>query len=213
MSRVKKVSGYRIRLAREDKNLTQEQAAKLVGVNPTSWQNWESERKTPRPHRLKSIADALGVPMGWITGQDSPSRDVVKSWDALVGKFVAIVTDFMKIPLLTFPGEGEFSLTSVSLTNPALVHVLGVERHGIWVQLHDDLLEVRQGTLEEREILQFFIGFDSILSAGIRCGRVPEEFRPLAKASPDHRAQSALCLTVPGPPDVEQSSSGFLDSS
>lgn len=35
----------------------------------------------------------------------------------------------------------------------------------------------------------------------------------LASASSDHRAHGALCLTAPGSPDVEQSSSGFLDSS
>ena len=57
----------RIRLARRDKNMSQEQLALIVGVTKSAVSRWEKET-TPEKERMPIIADALGVQESWLAG-------------------------------------------------------------------------------------------------------------------------------------------------
>ncbi len=55
--------GERVKAWRTAYNLTQRQAAELVGVDPNTWARWErNERETPAPvHRLLIVLSQLWV--------------------------------------------------------------------------------------------------------------------------------------------------------
>lgn len=53
--------GKRIAAARELAGLNQSELARALKVTPQSVQAWESDKNTPRPKKLESLADILGV--------------------------------------------------------------------------------------------------------------------------------------------------------
>lgn len=46
--------GNRIKMLRTSENLTQEEAAASLGVNRSSYANWEINRNSPRPEDLQN---------------------------------------------------------------------------------------------------------------------------------------------------------------
>lgn len=58
--------GNRIRSAREELGLSQEELSKAVGVTPQSVHQWETGRTFPRNSRIRKIAAVLGVTANWI---------------------------------------------------------------------------------------------------------------------------------------------------
>ena len=57
--------GSRIRLARRDAGLTQDQLAERVGYSRRSVPGWERNETHPRPGALARIADVTGRPVSW----------------------------------------------------------------------------------------------------------------------------------------------------
>lgn len=64
--------GSRLRLLREDRNMSQEDAAHLVGVAVKTWHNWESGKRTPYESNWKRIATAFEVDVRMIRGKAPP---------------------------------------------------------------------------------------------------------------------------------------------
>lgn len=58
--------GGRISLARENAQLSLEEAARRLGVQKESWNDWECDRATPRANRLTMMAGILGVSPSWL---------------------------------------------------------------------------------------------------------------------------------------------------
>lgn len=69
----------RLEKARERRNLTQTELAKMLGVSPQSVQQWEAGGTMPRHKRIDTLADKLGVRAQWlIFGQGDmlkPAKD------------------------------------------------------------------------------------------------------------------------------------------
>ncbi len=63
--------GERIRIARIKKGFTAQELGSKIGVTENAVTQYETGRATPRPQRLQSLADELGVEPTWIlTGND-----------------------------------------------------------------------------------------------------------------------------------------------
>ena len=58
--------GQRLGLARRAQGYTQTQLATRAGLGLASVKNYERGVTVPRRHALESLADALGVPDGWL---------------------------------------------------------------------------------------------------------------------------------------------------
>jgi transcriptional regulator with XRE-family HTH domain len=58
--------GGRISLARDAAAMTVEQTAAVLGVEATTWSNWENDRAAPRANRLDMLAGVLQVSVGWL---------------------------------------------------------------------------------------------------------------------------------------------------
>ena len=64
----------KVRRAREDAGLTQEQLAELCGVTVNSVGHYEGGRAVPKVDTLERIADATGKPLAWFFGGDSAGQ-------------------------------------------------------------------------------------------------------------------------------------------
>ncbi|MCC2385644.1 helix-turn-helix transcriptional regulator [Bacillus cereus] len=60
--------GTRIQDAREKKNLSSKEAAKLIGVSPSTWSLYENNKRTPSVETLRIIAQKLEVSMDHLAG-------------------------------------------------------------------------------------------------------------------------------------------------
>jgi transcriptional regulator with XRE-family HTH domain len=58
--------GGRISLARDAAAMSVEQTAAVLGVEATTWANWENDRAEPRANRLGMLAGVLQVSVGWL---------------------------------------------------------------------------------------------------------------------------------------------------
>lgn len=59
----------RLRHLRESRNMSQEDAAHLVGVAVKTWHNWESGKRTPYESNWQRIADSFEVDVQPIRGR------------------------------------------------------------------------------------------------------------------------------------------------
>lgn len=62
----KNLIGLRIKEAREELGLSQEDLADILGIAFQSIQQWESGKTTPRQTRMRKLAAALGKTPSWI---------------------------------------------------------------------------------------------------------------------------------------------------
>ncbi len=53
--------GTRIRMAREERDLTLAQAGKRLGITPQAWQQWEVGTRSPNMKTAHKIAEALDL--------------------------------------------------------------------------------------------------------------------------------------------------------
>ncbi len=60
--------GERLKELRTSKNMLQREAAKLVGLIPSTWSNYETGFRTPSNEQLKEIAKAFNVPLEYVHG-------------------------------------------------------------------------------------------------------------------------------------------------
>ncbi len=56
-------SGKKLKEARENKGLTQNELARKTGLHLTTIGNYEIDRREPKATQLKLLADALGIKM------------------------------------------------------------------------------------------------------------------------------------------------------
>lgn len=64
-----------LRAWREQKNLTQEDVAKLVGVDQATWSNWENNKRRPGLDSALEIEKLTGIPANaWVKKQSAESR-------------------------------------------------------------------------------------------------------------------------------------------
>lgn len=56
--------GICLRLWRQRRGLTQENAASMLGVASTTWSHWETGRRMPGPNLLFLLRDLTGIPLG-----------------------------------------------------------------------------------------------------------------------------------------------------
>ncbi len=58
--------GGRISLARDARDITVEEAADVLGVEPATWTAWENDRAEPRSNRIDMMAGVLQVSVTWL---------------------------------------------------------------------------------------------------------------------------------------------------
>jgi HTH-type transcriptional regulator, cell division transcriptional repressor len=58
--------GGRISLARDARDISIDEAARVLGVEPGTWQSWENDRAEPRSNRLDMMAGVLQVSVAWL---------------------------------------------------------------------------------------------------------------------------------------------------
>jgi transcriptional regulator with XRE-family HTH domain len=70
--RVKGIDPTRVRRAREEAGLNQEELAARIGCSPRSIQNWEAEAdgRRPRSQHLRLLAEATGKPLTYFFFED-----------------------------------------------------------------------------------------------------------------------------------------------
>lgn len=74
-----KVLGYRLKLARQHKNMTQMEAAEKLGISNGTLSGYERNYRDPDTETLAKLAELYGVSVDWLTGRtDHPSSNVVR---------------------------------------------------------------------------------------------------------------------------------------
>ncbi|MEM9990064.1 MAG: helix-turn-helix transcriptional regulator, partial [Pseudomonadota bacterium] len=63
--------GQRIRAARKELTLSQEELADRLGVTQPTVANWESDAHNPRQLMLAKLSEALDVSLGWLAGGET----------------------------------------------------------------------------------------------------------------------------------------------
>ena len=70
--------GDRIKDAREKANISQSELARKMGIKASSVQEWERNETSPRRHRIKPLAEALGVSPQWLEFGTEPEGTVLE---------------------------------------------------------------------------------------------------------------------------------------
>lgn len=58
--------GGRISLARDARDISVEEAAQTLGIEPATWSDWENDRSEPVFDRLEMMASVLQVSVAWL---------------------------------------------------------------------------------------------------------------------------------------------------
>ncbi|MBB4349913.1 MULTISPECIES: helix-turn-helix domain-containing protein [Rhizobiaceae] len=58
--------GGRISLARDARDISVEEAAQTLGIEPVTWSDWENDRSEPLFDRLEMMASVLQVSVAWL---------------------------------------------------------------------------------------------------------------------------------------------------
>lgn len=89
MTEIHLTQGQRIRLAREEKGLEQEELAALAHIGRSTISNWENDlnKREVSFNHLKAIADATGKPVEFFMGKTAVFTS------ALTGGYVHTVDD------------------------------------------------------------------------------------------------------------------------
>lgn len=70
----KKISGNRIRAARERLGIDRAELAELIGVEPSAIGNYELGTRYPKPPLLSKLSKELRVPVGLLSGLEPDKR-------------------------------------------------------------------------------------------------------------------------------------------
>ena len=62
--------GERLKKAREDKGMRQDELAKAMGLTQASISQFENGQRLPTPANIRKFAQVLGVPEGVLAGED-----------------------------------------------------------------------------------------------------------------------------------------------
>lgn len=67
--------GGRISLARDARDISVDEAASRIGIEPDTWSAWENDRAEPYLSRVGPMAELLHVSVGWlVSGEGSGPR-------------------------------------------------------------------------------------------------------------------------------------------
>lgn len=77
---VKSTLGRRIRIAREYRDLSQDDLAARLSVTRVSVSQWENGDTTPKRGRIVVIADTLGVSVAWLYGEGPDDLDAADGY-------------------------------------------------------------------------------------------------------------------------------------
>lgn len=75
--------GYRLKQARQSKNLSQRQLASLINVKHNSICDWEKDRHEPNTDQIKILCETLGIDPNWLYGEEGSAlvrSTVVDDW-------------------------------------------------------------------------------------------------------------------------------------
>ena len=68
----------RLKMARKQKHMSQEELAELIDVTPTSISSYERGKTTPTSFILKCLCEVLEVSADWVLG--------LKDYDVIIGE-------------------------------------------------------------------------------------------------------------------------------
>mgnify|MGYP001113321700 CR=1 FL=1 len=106
MEVVIKVLAKRLRQARKNKKLTQEQLAHLVKTTKGTISNYENEYSTPSNEMLKDLAKALDVTTDYLLGRSSKLPQLTeKDEKDIAKKMESILEEMDSDTALAFDGE------------------------------------------------------------------------------------------------------------
>ena len=111
----------RMKKAREDKGMKQNELAKAVGVTPTTISAYEKSDdegngKKPTLENAKSIAEALGVSIDWLCGMTESKSSSYTDFTA-TDYFKSLITVLME----TSSNYNETFQGGIALTNPIII--------------------------------------------------------------------------------------------
>jgi transcriptional regulator with XRE-family HTH domain len=105
----------RIRLHRQQKNLSQAELAELSGVNNKSLSRYELDTSIPPSDALKAIADALGVSSDALLSDDIiaiKDKDLLKRFEAIqdmTGEDKAMIIKFLDLAIRDFNAKKAYT--------------------------------------------------------------------------------------------------------
>ena len=67
-------TGELIKKYRKDKKIKQREVAEKIGVTTQSYAQYERGLRNPKPSTLKKIADAIGIPAGYLLGESETNK-------------------------------------------------------------------------------------------------------------------------------------------
>lgn len=70
--------GLRLKKAREESGLTQEELANFLGVSITTISHYELGKRNPLPETLAKLAEKLNVTIEYLIGQPDDDIDIIK---------------------------------------------------------------------------------------------------------------------------------------
>lgn len=88
----------RLAEARQRAGMTQSELARRLGVSPQSVQQWEQSGTTPRAHRIKDLALALGVTREWLLVGGSSAESVRE-----------VAQQIREVPLVNYIQAGQWA--------------------------------------------------------------------------------------------------------
>lgn len=74
--------GMTIQSLREERQMTQNELAKLIGVSTSTIGNYEAGLRRPKYEILEALADVFNVPLGLLIGDEQAGR-ILKVYDKL----------------------------------------------------------------------------------------------------------------------------------
>jgi transcriptional regulator with XRE-family HTH domain len=97
--------GKKIRISRENLNLTKRELAKKVGVADSTIKRYEAgEIKKIKIPVIESIANALGVNCEWILGKSEKKKPISNNLTSRDRKEISIIIEDAKEKLLSYEG-------------------------------------------------------------------------------------------------------------
>lgn len=98
----KQTFGQRVLARRKELNLTQREAARLVGVSHVTISQWERDETQPVGKRLFALSEALQCAPAWLLSGDEtlpPVKPVNEGLHALTPTQAELLTLFEKLPV------------------------------------------------------------------------------------------------------------------
>ena len=105
----------RIRLTRQQKNLSQSQLAEKSGINTKSLSRYELDASIPPANALKAIADALGVSADSLLNDDQvqiKDRELLKKFEVIQdmdGEDKEMIVNFLDLAIRDFKAKQAYT--------------------------------------------------------------------------------------------------------